>query len=217
VRVIGLTGKARAGKDTACGFIKSWGFEHDIEVERAAFADKLKVSAARALGFEGNTAQCAAFCNELKQDGYKLVLHHPNNSELGPSRIGTPLVSGREFLQRYGTEAHRDVFDPEFWVKALMDEIYARSNQQTPLESARSVVVISDMRFENEARAVHNAGGEVWKVHRNDLAARLQDSLDAHSSEVGVPESLIDRVIPNDHDLADFEREVRLACVEALR
>lgn len=207
MRVIGLTGKARAGKDTACGFIKDWGETAGFPVERAAFADKLKVSAARALGFEGDTAQCVAFCNELKQTGMdiQIIRRGPDGAEL------ERCLSGREFLQRYGTEAHRDVFDQEFWVSALLDDALPQGPDDPKFGT---LLVISDVRFENEARAIRNAGGEVWEVVRDDNPDALAGGPEAHSSEAGVPEELIDRTIVNDHDLAYFEREVRLACVE---
>lgn len=207
MRVIGLTGKARAGKDTACGFIKSWGFEHNVEVERAAFADKLKVSAARALGFEGDTAQCVAFCNALKREGSAITVWEPGGGELLN-------LSGRRFLQLYGTEAHRGVFGEEFWVDALLDDALPHGPDDPRFGT---LLIVSDVRFENEARAIHNSGGEVWEVVREGNPDALAEELGAHVSEVGVPDDLIDRTIINDHDLAYFEREVRLACVEALR
>jgi hypothetical protein len=208
MRVIGLTGKARAGKDTACGFIKGWGETAGVEVERAAFADKLKVSAARALGFEGDTAQCVAFCNELKQEGMdiQIIRRGPDGAELEAG------LSGRRFLQLYGTEAHRGVFGDEFWVEALLDDALPHGPDDPRFGT---VLVVSDVRFENEARAIHNCGGEVWEVVREKNPDALSGGLEAHSSEVGVPADLIDRIIINDHDLAYFEREIRLACVEA--
>lgn len=225
MRVIGLTGKARAGKDTACGFIKGWGETAGVEVERAAFADKLKVSAARALGFQGasrlgspeETAECVAFCNALKHEDVTIRAErfYPGNTGPDPEPpTYEPLaeLSGRAFLQFYGTEAHRGVFGEEFWVEALLDDALPHGPDDPRFGT---VLVVSDVRFENEARAIHNCGGEVWEVVREKNLDALSGGLEAHSSEVGVPADLIDRIIINDHDLAYFEREIRLACVEA--
>lgn len=69
------------------------------------------------------------------------------------------LHSARWFLQRIGTEGCRAVFGDEFWTKMCLDMIY----RQNP-----RLAVIEDMRFANEARAVHNderMHGVVWRLH----------------------------------------------------
>jgi hypothetical protein len=74
-------------------------------------------------------------------------------------------------------------------------------------------VVVTDARFENEAKAIRDRGGEVWEIvraeHGDELGAEA-----LHTSEAGLPDGLIDRTIVNDHDLEFLEREVQIACVE---
>jgi hypothetical protein len=210
MKIIGLTGKARAGKDTAAGFILEWCEERGLNAERLAFADPLKVSAARALGFNGTTADCVAFCNDLKRPGIELHLHGPNGSDLGPSRINQKLITGREFLQLYGTEAHRDVFGQDFWVEVTERKLAERAG--TDLD----VVVLTDCRFPNEATMVNKHDGEVWEIDRPDNTT-LTDGLEAHSSEVGLPDGAIEFCIANVGDEADLRAMVRSVCETNLR
>lgn len=94
-----------------------------------------------------------------------------------------PLVSltGREFLQRYGTESHREVFGANFWVQALMKNL-----------SAAERYVITDARFANELQAVKYNGGVTWRVERPGI-----DDGDTHESEATPPANLIDATIDN--------------------
>lgn len=181
MRIIGLTGQARAGKDTVAGML----IEHlaDCHVIREGFADALKLSAARALGFDGSLEECIAFCDTLKTSG----------SVLTTTVHGTRRVSGREFLQRYGTESHRDVFGSDFWIEAVVYE--GRDDCD--------VLLVSDVRFENEAERIRSRGGEIWRVTRPALSATS-----SHSSEAGLPDRLVDREISNTGTLDDLRRDI---------
>lgn len=204
MKIIGLTGRAGAGKDTAAAFALDWCAERGIPADRFAFADPLKVSAARALGFKGTTEQCVEFCNVLKQPGQVLHLHHPNGSELGPSRINTELGTGRQFLQWYGTEAHRDVFGSNFWVEVTERKLAEAAG-------TLAVAFLTDPRFDNEADMIHAHDGEVWRVVRPG-----QETVEEHASEAGLPEEQIDQMILNDKALDDLRAEVRYVCERRL-
>lgn len=201
MKIIGLTGKAGAGKDTACQYILDWCDRNGIEARRDAYADRLKLSAARSLGLTvGEPLEKAVqFCNELKTHGSITVTLDPKF----PHREYT--ISGREFLQWYGTEAHRDVFGESFWVDAVFRAI-----------DWPDVLVITDVRFDNEARAILNGDdptgeggwlGEVWEVARPDA-----EEVAAHSSEDGLSEGLIEFELLNTGDLVDLQNLVEAAC-----
>lgn len=64
----------------------------------------------------------------------------------------------RNFLQRVGTEAFRNVIHPNTWINAL----YADYNSD-------SKWIISDVRFIGEADAVRKRGGLILRVNRFDL------------------------------------------------
>jgi len=96
--------------------------------------------------------------------------------------------SPRQLLQTLGTEWGRDTISQTIWIDTAMRRV------RRLLDDGRDVV-ITDVRFDNEAAAVKAAGGVVWQVVRgaggiHGLAAR-------HSSESGVSPVLIDRVLGN--------------------
>lgn len=201
MKIIGLTGKAGSGKDTVAELAIRWCKENNLSAERAAFADPLKVSAARALGLtpSASTEQALKFCNELKEGG-RIKVEFPTGA-LDPIREYE--ISGREYLQWYGTEAHRDVFDREFWVNATLEPLDARFRELR----APDVVFITDCRFPNEATAVNERGGEVWEVVRPG-----QSTVEAHSSEAGLPDGAIEFQIKNDGSLEDLRGLIRSVC-----
>lgn len=211
MKVIGLTGAAGSGKDTACGFALAWCEANGYIAERVAFADPLKVSAARALGApsEWTTEQCVDFCNEIKQPNVTIhvALFHPGSTGPEPEPPEwEPLteITGRQYLQFYGTEAHRDVFGETFWqdvTRAALDEKEAEGVD---------VVFITDTRFENEGRFVAERG-EVWSIERP-----LETKVEAHASEVPLPDALLTRVINNTGTLEDLRDQIRLVCEERM-
>jgi hypothetical protein len=90
-------------------------------------------------------------------------------------------ITARVCLQSLGTEWGRASVDPDIWVKAAMRE--AEYFMHTD-----SKVIFDDVRFANEAVAIRNAGGKVYRVSRKDFEV----SNDNHISELGLPEELID-------------------------
>lgn len=188
IEVIGLHGGLESGKDTAFSMIEKVA---QRPVKRDAFADRLKQSAAAALGYKGDDP--IAFCNELKEVGQITI-------ELYPGDI-YKIVTGREYLQWYGTEAHRQVFDPDFWIKAVLPDEGRDDLEQDTL------LVITDVRFPNEAEAVRRVGGEVWEVD----ASKRKPRDESHASEKRLPDGLIDYVLDNNGTLEDLERNVRAA------
>ena len=54
--------------------------------------------------------------------------------------------------------------------------------------NASRYAIFDDVRFANEAVAIRNAGGKVYRVSRQDFEVRA----DSHISELGLPEELID-------------------------
>lgn len=180
-RFIGLHGVAGSGKDTVFERLQALGGSDFV---RMSVADPLKVSVAALFDVSLDRLE------ELKRDPRSFV-------KLGgtgePSRA-TPgahlarhdrILSVREFLQRYGTESHRDVFGQDFWV-----DIWERQARATP---ANQIVVNTSVRFENEAdRIINKLLGEVW------LIEGPQDANAAgHASEQRLPDHLITRVIDN--------------------
>ena len=75
-------------------------------------------------------------------------------------------MTGREFLQFFGSEVCRKIYE-EIWVSRLVKDV----------ESEGSLLaVIDDCRYPNEAEAIQNAGGKVVRLTRSNYK-------DSHKSE----------------------------------
>lgn len=82
----------------------------------------------------------------------------------------------RWFLQRLGTEGVRDVLGQDFWIRATLARIAAE---------APAVAVIDDCRFINEARAIRDAGGHVWRLVAPGGGITTADAAHASEAEIG--------------------------------
>jgi len=173
-KIIGVTGRAGAGKDTVYKILEEQ--FADYPVNRLAFADLLKDSAMASLGLK-----CAA-ASAFKQSGTIRI-------KIGDAKFE---VSGREYLQRYGAEAHREIFGKDFWIDAAFERLQ------------KGVTVVTDVRFDNEAAAIHEFGGMIWKVERP--GDEIEES--QHVSEQGVSDALIDHFLLNDGSIKDFRTQV---------
>lgn len=204
MKIIGLSGAAGSGKDTAYGFAREWCEEQRIIAMRLAFADPLKISAAAAFGTAPPDA--LDFCNWLKQPGVFVTAERlegiaDDPAVLPGSNIKGKRVSGREFLQFYGTEAHRDVFGTDFWVEDMERDIAKRA------KGIVEVVFVTDVRFSNEAQMIHKHDGEIWEIVRPGQA-----TVEAHASEAGLPPGAVEFQIHNDGSLEDLRSLVRSVC-----
>lgn len=106
--------------------------------------------------------------------------------------------SPRELLQTLGTEWGRSTIRDDIWIQIAMRQVENLKGQ--------GGVILTDVRFENEAAAIKAAGGTIWKVVR-DTACLAADAA-KHSSEAGVPDHLIDEVVENSGSVADLEAAV---------
>lgn len=124
--VIGLSGHAGNGKDTAASMASGWLHDAhpDWDIAQVGFADAVK-AAARVRGWNG-----------LKDE------------------------IGRTVLQRVGMEG-RSV-NPNVWIDLLLHQTIGIERPPTK----NCVWFVTDMRFRNEAEAVKNAGGFLWRIER---------------------------------------------------
>jgi hypothetical protein len=183
--LIAMHGKLGSGKDAAYERLSNLIYD----TRRLAFADKLKDSACALLGIDRETME------QLKRNEDVELIWTDGVEQL---RAGDSLTM-RLFLQRYGTEAHRDIFGDSFWVDQTLP---------VGMDHSSELIVLTDCRFENEAQRVHELGGEVWQV------IGPEDDTGDHPSERPLPDSLIDVVIDNtvrDDDFANLDRELRSA------
>lgn len=116
---------------------------------------------------------------------------------------GVPWVATvREVLQTLGTEWGRNV-DPLLWCKDTLNrqlrdvvkpEFYGWDPAwgDAPPRIVKGVV-ITDVRFDNEAQAIRDIGGVVWKIERGVKTAA--GGIPQHASENGVDPAICDVVL----------------------
>lgn len=109
-----------------------------------------------------------------------------------------PGQTPRRLMQTIGTEWGRDSVHPELWVKSCFERV------RRDMAAGRSVV-ICDVRFDNEARALKALGGQVWRVTRSGAGTAA-----AHASEAGVSDALVERFLANNGRLSDLYALVNL-------
>jgi hypothetical protein len=108
------------------------------------------------------------------------------------------IPEARRLMQVFGTEVIRNHFGQNAWVDLAVNKIEA-------LTDDGHSVVITDCRFPNEASTVRGLlAGRVVEIHRPDLIGD-----DAHVSEAGLPEGLIDVHLTNDGSIADLHTKIR--------
>ena len=172
--LIGMTGGLRVGKDTAFKLIQ----EEHPSVKRIAFADKMKESAAAILYIS------VAELNHLKS-------HHKVKLSLyDPLSTVSVSLSMRQFLQRYGTEAHRDIFGNNFWVDMSLPRDFSHDND---------IVIVTDVRFEEEIKRIRELDGYIIKISRDD-----RHSVDSHISEQQIDD--YDFALENNSSLLNYKK-----------
>lgn len=173
IRLIGLAGAAGAGKDTIATLMVVDDWEH------VAFADPLKDICVRHLGLS-------------KDDVYTQEGKMKFNDFWG--------MTNREILQKVGTEAMRNGFDKDVWVKIMELKL-------TGILMRGGKVIVTDCRFGNEAELIYRIGGVVAKVERPSMRSMLTKSESGHSSEGGIDDGLVSFTVVNDADIPRLKRE----------
>lgn len=111
--------------------------------------------------------------------------------------------SPRYAMQTLGTEWGRDLFGHDFWVSAAL-------KRAVRIQSAGISVVIDDVRFRNEADAIHKAGGYVVQVVRPGVPIPTSAG---HASEAGLGlDFAFDATIINDSTERLLDIEARNLC-----
>lgn len=85
----------------------------------------------------------------------------------------------RTLLQRFGTEAMRNNIRQDIWIKALERRI---KRQATNVEHSTRIV-ITDVRFLNEALAIKEWGGKLICIHRPGFDSNVSSKEAKHVSE----------------------------------
>lgn len=132
IKILGLCGNARAGKDTFFNISRDLLCKRKVLTGRVAFADELK-------------KECDEFL--IKNLGISAFTEDPKEKQLI-----------RPFLVTYGTHLRRKL-DKDCWIKKA-EPLVGRFMEN------KSIPVVTDVRFPNEADWVHSLGGYVIHIDR---------------------------------------------------
>lgn len=194
--LIGLAGPAGSGKDSCGDILQGYGFA------RMAFADALRREVTEAFNLDPRVmvdralkevpgpalaiSQCldGLFVRRMYQAGHDLLVAR----------------SPRWIIQQWGTE-YRRAEDADYWRNIVQLHIaHARSRGQQR-------IVVTDVRFPNEAALIHGLGGHVLRLHRPNATGTLAPDTATHSSEAA--ETLpSDAEVHNDGDLDHLHAEL---------
>ena len=225
-QILGFAGRKQAGKDTACNFIlatkiaelgicKSSRLTKDGTIEVTDIFDE-SPSGKDWISFTspdvdidnlfdnelGKYIKIYSFAYKLKQlcvdilgldeklvfgnDKQKNTQTHIEWKTVKGSSNTNKYMTVREVLQYVGTDMFRGL-DPSVWVNACLNQIKSEQPE---------LALVSDVRFENEVRAIQSAGGFVVGLNRNPF----KQETDQHVSEVSAQKclDLCDTIIKND-------------------
>lgn len=187
MKIIGLSGYARSGKDAAADvLVKEAGYV------RVAFADKLREMVyalnpivqqrfhmTASLEEDSRVVYVQDVIDAYGWDGYKETVFGPEI---------------RRLLQRMGTEAGRETLWDSIWIDAALTGLP---------EDAK--VVVTDVRFPNEAQAIIERGGTLLRIERAGVGPATAEDGTVHKSETSLDDWPFVYRAKNDGTLEDWE------------
>lgn len=188
-KIVGLCGKAGAGKSTIANYLQ----EH-YQVVVISFADPLRTMLSPVidqLRYTDLEAPVSSYFNEFKEDVIE---------ELG--------ASPRKLMQDIGAVMrgyNEDAFVNLAKAKiSILQEIDAILMRITGIQDTSKITyVIDDVRYDNEARWIKESDGYLINIQRPE---HLLKKVPAHHSENGVNPDFFDLVFDNDNDIKTIEK-----------
>jgi hypothetical protein len=186
--VIGFSGRAGAGKDTAALLVKQSLEKRGLTVELVAFADPIK-----ACMKEVFMVDASVFSDRTAKET-------PHKEMYG--------FTPRKVCQLFGTEMMREMIQENIWLDRLHKVID---------RSRADVVLVTDVRFENENESLWECGHVVFFIDADERLGPM--GADAHMSERAVYNIRADpgvEVISNNGSAEEFARRVEVDIVNKL-
>lgn len=143
MKILGISGKKRAGKDTLLSFLGEYSAVPGyLPIIRKSFADPLRQEVADFL--------VAMKITKSSEEGISLLLGEDTKEEFRP------------LMQWWGTNYRRKYFGEDYWVRAFEASL-------SSLKTKPVLVVVPDVRFPDEAKFIESIGGSVIRVERIGL------------------------------------------------
>ena len=205
INIIGLVGFIGSGKGAAGDILCELGYEKE------SFAKGVKDAASAMFGWERLL---------LEGDTEESRIFREQPDPFWSSRMGRDFTP-REALQKMGTEVGRDIFHPDFWIFQLENRI---KDKDKP-------IVITDVRFPNEIKWIHENGGSVIEIQRGvqpnwykflkatyperDLNSRwgIMNDYDVHYSEWAWVGCKTNATIKNNSTIEDLTNLLKLVII----
>jgi hypothetical protein len=119
-------------------------------------------------------------------------------------------ISSREFLQVFGTDVCREFLPKKIpqmdniWIHCF--EIFCSQNRDTN-------IIVSDVRFVNEAESIRNLGGIIIEIQRPDNESDEWENVSVNDYKEHISESesafiTPDFILQNDSDIENLTREL---------
>ena len=167
--IIGICGKKYSGKSTVAELLFN-----ATGFRVVSFADKLK-----------DVACVLGECTRVQLEDYYFKENTIVPDYLQPYCGDAKRPTYRAFLQHFGSEIMRGVND-SIWIDCTLG--YADED-----------LIVSDVRFPNEAKAIKDRGGIIIKIVRESCKSN-----DAHCSETSIDEVQADYIIRNESSFTDL-------------
>jgi hypothetical protein len=173
MEIIGITGRARSGKDT----IGAW-FRDHRDAFVVSFAWPIRAAIERAFSLPPE------------------IWNGPEKEQDLPWLGKSP----RYLAQTLGTEWGRNLVGPDVWIAALEQRL-----RETRVWYQDCLVVVTDVRFENEATWVRKHG---HLLHVSRPGADGKVGVEGHVSEAGVKPAALDAHLLNDGTIAELHERL---------
>lgn len=169
--IIGVMGRVGAGKDTVCGFAAQLLGAAGKPTAIISCAEPIKRVCAGIFGPAYGVPRAAFYGSQEEKEAHLPML---------------PEWTGRRLMQFIGTECFRSIHG-EVWSRTMI------AQARHLLQDTAKVVLVSDVRFAQEARVIQEQGGIVLRLFR-----KAADEVHAtHASEREMDEIQHDYFIDN--------------------
>jgi len=171
--IIGLSGYAQSGKDTVANILVQ---HHGYK--RVAFADKIR--------------ECLFALDPIISVRAEFPLHLSEYFDDFGWEAAKKVTEVRRLMQVLGTEVGRNIIDPQLWIEMALGNVEVGDK-----------VVVTDVRFPDEAQEIKWMFGEIWRIERRGIYAA-----NGHTSETALDDWIFDRTLDNSGDIQMLEELV---------